>query len=200
MCGRYYINDDCWDEAAEDFSILKNRQDDPLPRGDITPGMPAVSVTAGRQADAEVQRLLWGFAGFDRGKLIINARTEGVRQKPLFADSFRERRCVLPCSGFYEWDAGKQKVAFTLAGEKVMYLAGIFRPYGNENHFVVLTREANASMLPVHDRMPLLIRKEDVLSWLTDRQAAEEILMQPLPALQAKRDYEQYSFFDSGML
>ena len=92
MCGRYYIKEDCWDKAAEDFSILKDRTDGTLPCGDISPGMPAVSVTAGRQTEAEVQTLLWGFAGFDRGKLIINARSEGVRQKPLFADSFREFR------------------------------------------------------------------------------------------------------------
>ena len=200
MCGRYYIKEDCWDKAAEDFSILKDRTDGTLPCGDISPGMPAVSITAGRQTEAAVQTLLWGFAGFARGKRIINARSEGVRQKPLFADSFRERRCVLPCSGFYEWDARKEKVTFTLSGENVLYLAGIFRPYGEEKHFVILTREANASMQPVHDRMPLLIRKEDVVSWLTDYQAAEEILMKPLPELQAKRDYEHYSLFENGVL
>ena len=105
------------------------------------------------------------------------------------------RRCVLPASGFYEWDRSKEKVTFTLTDEPVIYLAGIYRPYGQENRFVIITREANESMLPVHDRMPLMIRPRDVRDWLHDADRMRDILQEPLPQLLAKRDYEQLSLF-----
>ena len=113
-----------------------------------------------------------------------------------FGDVTRRcRRCVLPASGFYEWDRSKEKVTFTLTGEPVIYLAGIYRPYGPENRFVIITREANESMLPVHDRMPLMISPQYVRDWLHDTDRMRNILQEPLPQLLAKRDYEQLSLF-----
>ena len=168
--------------------------------GDVTPAMPAVSLTAA-QPDVDavsavaVTPLIWGFPGFDKKKLIINARAEGIEKKPTFAESVLTRRCVLPASGFYEWDRSKEKVTFTLTDEPVIYLAGIYRPYGPENRFVIITREANESMLPVHDRMPLMIRPRDVRDWLHDADRMRDILQEPLPQLLSKRDYEQLSLF-----
>ena len=138
--------------------------------------------------------LRWGFPGFDNGKLLINARAESVKERPTFAESFALRRCVLPAAGFYEWDRKKEKVIFTAYGHKILYLAGIYRPYGDENRFVVLTREANASMEPVHDRMPLILSKEEVAPWVCDAAEADGILTKELPQLQAVRPYEQMTF------
>ena len=162
-------------------------------RGDITPAMSATSLTQGDDG-VHAASLIWGFPGYDR-KLIINARAEDIEKKPTFAESLLTRRCVLPASGFYEWDRSKEKVTFTLTDEPVIYLAGIYRPYGPENRFVIITREANESMLPVHDRMPLMIRPRDVRDWLHDADRMRDILQEPLPQLLAKRDYEQLSLF-----
>ena len=190
MCGRYYVNEETWARMREDFKELPEAN--PFMHfGDVTPAMPAVSLTAGLQ----VTPLIWGFPGFDKKQLIINARAEGIEKKPTFAESILARRCVLPASGFYEWDRSKEKVTFTLTSEPVIYLAGIYRPYGDEQRFVIITREANDSMLPVHDRMPLMIRPRDVRDWLHDTDRMRDILQEPLPELFAKRDYEQLSLF-----
>ena len=136
----------------------------------------------------------WGFPGYDGKQLIINARAEGIEKKPLFAEGIHGGRCVFPAAGFYEWDQAKQKVSFTLPEDPVIYLAGIIRPFGEELRFVIITREANESMTPVHDRMPLMIRPEDVREWIENPARTAEFLKQPLPQLKAAREYEQLSF------
>jgi putative SOS response-associated peptidase YedK len=140
------------------------------------------------------QVLQWGFPGFDKGKLLINARAESVKDRPTFRGSFEQGRCVLPAAGFYEWDKSKEKVTFTVPDKPILYLAGIWRPYGPEQRFVILTREANASMSPVHDRMPLILTKEEVEPWVSERAEAERLLVKELPMLKAERPYEQLMF------
>ena len=217
MCGRYFWNDDAEDAFLEDFPDLAGEVMR-LRAGDYTPGMsvPALAAdfsgiagAAGVAESAEsaggvenarsgsgvrMEPLLWGFPGFDKGRLLINARAESVKDRPTFADSFAGRRCALPAAGFYEWDKKKEKVIFTLPDRPILYLAGIYRPYGAENRFVVLTREANASMEPVHDRMPLILSGDEVLPWVSDPAKAGEILTKELPMLKAERPYEQISF------
>ena len=194
MCGRYYVNEEAWAKMRMDFPDLTDAN--PFMRtGDLTPAMSAVSLVGGEKKPVEVSLLTWGFKGFDGKSLIINARAESILQKPTFADSVRQRRCVLPASGFYEWDRKKEKVTFTLPGEPLIYLAGIYRPYGDEKRFVIITREANESMAGVHERMPLLIAPEDVQDWICDSAGTEELLAQKLPQLEGKREYEQLSLF-----
>ena len=135
MCGRYFWTDDAEDAFEEDFPELAGEAYE-LRAGDYTPGMRAGDYTPGMKAlavigkgssvhvnsqaenedrkssDAELgtELLQWGFPGFDKGKLLINARAEGVKDRPTFADSYAQRRCVLPAAGFYEWDKKKEKV------------------------------------------------------------------------------------------
>ena len=217
MCGRYFWTDDAEDAFLEDFPDLAGVVMR-LRAGDYTPGMSAPAIAAdfsgiagaaGAAESAEsaggvenarsgsgvcMEPLLWGFPGFDKGRLLINARAESVKDRPTFADSFAGRRCALPAAGFYEWDKKKEKVIFTLPDRPILYLAGIYRPYGAENRFVVLTREANASMEPVHDRMPLILSGEEVVPWVSDAAKAGDILTKELPMLKAERPYEQISF------
>ncbi len=220
MCGRYFWTHDAEDALEEDFPELAGqilRQADSLRAGDYTPAMKALALT-GRNADSSAgyadsnpvrqgirengasrtplaaQVLQWGFPGFDKGKLLINARAESVMDRPTFRGSFDQGRCVLPAAGFYEWDKSKEKVTFTVPGKPILYLAGIWRPYGPEQRFVILTREANESMAPVHDRMPLILTKEEVTPWVSERAEAERLLAKELPMLQAERPYEQLTF------
>ena len=204
MCGRYFWNDDAEDAFEEDFPELAG-EIHKLRAGDYTPAMQALAVTAGAEYSAgsigdntvvpvAAQMLQWGFPGFDKGKLLINARAESVKDRPTFADSFAQRRCALPAAGFYEWDKKKEKVIFTLPDKPILYLAGIYRPYGPETRFVVLTREANASMEPVHDRLPLILSREEIGPWVSDLSEAGKILTGELPMLKAERPYEQITF------
>ena len=193
MCGRYFWTDDAEDAFLEDFPDLAGAVRR-LRAGDYTPGMSAAAIAAGTGSGICAEQLLWGFPGFDKGKLLINARAESVKDRPTFADSFAERRCALPAAGFYEWDKKKEKVIFTLPDKPILYLAGIYRPYGAEIRFVVLTREANASMEPVHDRMPLILSGEEVIPWVSDAAKAGDLLTKELPMLKAERPYEQIAF------
>ena len=219
MCGRYFWTDDAEDAFEEDFPELAGEAYE-LRAGDYTPGMRAGDYTPGMKAlavigkgssvhvnsqaenedrkssDAELgtELLQWGFPGFDKGKLLINARAESVKDRPTFADSYAERRCVLPAAGFYEWDKKKEKVTFTVPENRILYLAGIYRPYGEEKRFVVLTREANASMAQVHDRMPLILSRAEVWPWVNGGSEADDILAKVLPLLKAERPYEQMTF------
>ena len=219
MCGRYFWTDDAEDAFEEDFPELAGeayelRAGDyttGMRAGDYTPEMKALAVIGKgssvhvnsqaenedrKSSDAELgtELLQWGFPGFDKGKLLINARAENVKDRPTFADSYAERRCVLPAAGFYEWDKKKEKVIFTVPESKILYLAGIYRPYGEEKRFVVLTREANASMAPVHDRMPLILSRAEVWPWVNGGSEADDILAKVLPLLKAERPYEQMTF------
>ena len=195
MCGRYFWTNDAEDALEEDFPELVDellRQAHMLRAGDYTPAMKALALTGGKTLAAQV--LQWGFPGFDKGKLLINARAESVKDRPTFSRSFEQGRCVLPAAGFYEWDKSKEKVTFTVPDKPILYLAGIWRPYGPEKRFVILTREANASMAPVHDRMPLILTREEVAPWVGERAEAERLLVKELPMLKAERPYEQLTF------
>ena len=213
MCGRFFWDNDAEEAFEDDFPELiriARAQEKSLRAGDYMPSMDALAVVGGQAAvgarsavgaqppyaakpiSAEI--LKWGFPGFDKGKLLINARAESVKTKSTFADSFASRRCVLPAAGFYEWDRKKEKVTFRLGDKPILYLAGIYRPYGAEKRFVVLTREANDSMRPVHDRMPLILTKEEVRPWVGNMEEAGGILTKELPQLVAERPYEQMTF------
>ena len=219
MCGRFFWDNDAEEAFEDDFPELiriARAQEKSLRAGDYMPSMDALAVVGGQAVDGaqpavgahsavgaqppyaakpiSAEILKWGFPGFDKGKLLINARAESVKTKSTFADSFASRRCVLPAAGFYEWDRKKEKVTFRLGDKPILYLAGIYRPYGAEKRFVVLTREANDSMRPVHDRMPLILTKEEVRPWVGNMEEAGGILTKELPQLVAERPYEQMTF------
>ena len=120
--------------------------------------------------------LKWGFIGFDKGRLLINARAESVRTKQTFAESFAARRCVLPAAGFYEWDKKKEKVIFRSPDRTILYLAGIYRPFGDEKRFVILTREPGEEIRFIHDRMPLIMPEQLVNEWIRPDVKPEELL------------------------
>ena len=123
--------------------------------------------------------------------LLITARAESVREKKSFAESVAERRCVIPAKKFYEWDRDKNKAEFSPVKEKSVYLAGIYR----DSDFVILTTAANDSMQPIHDRMPLTLRRDQIEPWLTDAEKTDEILSQTPEELSVYREFEQLSLF-----
>ncbi len=124
-----------------------------------------------------LQIMHWGFPKWDGKGVIINARSETAGEKQMFADALTHRRCVVITTGFYEWQKRdesktKDKFHFTANPEKPLYLAGIHNQFkiGEETRscFVILTQEANSSMADIHDRMPVILYKNELISWLTD--------------------------------
>ena len=126
---------------------------------------------------------------------MINARAETAVTKPLFSASMLSRRCIIPAEKFYEWDYSKNKVEFTAPRVPVMLLAGFWYMYDGVMRFTVVTTEANGSMRPVHDRMPLMIPQESARRWLFDNSGFHDLLKAEMPMLKARREQEQLRMF-----
>ena len=87
--------------------------------------------------------LVWGFPKFTGSGVIINARVETAGEKKTFRESLLTNRCIVPSTGFYEWNAQKKKYLFRLPGEQVLYMAGISKEYDGTQRYVILTTSAN---------------------------------------------------------
>lgn len=109
------------------------------------------------------------------GARLINARSETVSEKPAFRQAFKQRRCIIPADGFYEWQrtAGKkQPFFFRMRNEKSFGFAGLWERWEGEggeavNSCAILTTEANEVLRPVHDRMPVILHPDDYDLWLS---------------------------------
>lgn len=201
MCGRYYVDD----ETAREIEKLVRQMSEKQRResikaigriaaGDIHPGKDAPVLSA-ESSSISCGWQHWGFPGFQGKKLIFNARCESVLEKPLFRDSVLHRRVVIPASWFYEWNSAKEKNIFRRKDMPVLFMAGFSRQYEDGEHFVILTTTANATMKPVHDRMPLILEREEIAQWILDNAKTESILHKIPCLLERKTDYEQISLF-----
>ncbi|MGM0213466.1 SOS response-associated peptidase [Enterococcus sp. AZ109] len=127
--------------------------------------------------------MVWGFKIPKKKQLLINARSETVLEKPRFAQAFKENRCVFLSTGFYEWDRKKRSILFRSRNGGALYLAGFYQKFDDGNRGVVLTTRGNESVLSVHERMPVILKKEQVRNWLIDYVYSRESLSQKMPDL-----------------
>ena len=194
MCGRYYVSDDTAREIEKMVQDLDRRLA-VYRSGDVSPSSIAtVLIKPGNMLAAEDMK--WGFPGYDGKNLLINARAESVLEKRTFQESVRQRRCVIPASGFYEWNKEKEKFTFRRADHApLLFMAGCYNLYDGRNRFVILTTQANASMAPVHDRMPLILERNEMEQWLSDVGCVETLLKKEPPDLARSTEYEQMSLF-----
>ncbi len=158
--------------------------------------VPAIRVRPETPA-REAVGLQWGLVPFwskdaTGGARLANARAEGIASKPSFREPFRKRRCLVPASGFYEWQTlGKQKFPwfFQLKDEAPFVLAGLWEPWRGADGSVretcsLITTTANAVVGVLHDRMPVILRGAGIDAWLDPGRhepAQLEPLLAPLP-------------------
>ena len=193
MCGRYYYADKISHKVEEELELPEGMLT--LPVGDVVPGTEATALLSGKErADIDARALYWGLKAKDN-KLVINARAESVLEKPMFSESIKSRRCILPAEGFYEWNKDKTKFTFKRKDGKPLYLAGFYDMSDNKDSFVILTTEANSSMSPVHDRMPVIIDSTNVREYLHESSAALDMIREKMPDLERNCDFEQLSLF-----
>lgn len=153
------------------------------PREYVAPGQPVGIVRTSGNADMperEFALVRWGFVpGWAKeikpGKPLINARAETIAEKPSFRHAIRRRRCLVPASGFYEWqgDVPGQKQAYYVPRTNggLIGLAGIWEhwmgPDGSElETAAIITTGANKTLRDIHHRMPVVIRQKDFATWL----------------------------------
>ena len=182
MCGKYILivaNDS---ERMLEIVDLCNRSGD---RGqqiqldstfEISPGCnaPALMV-ANRKATAISMR--WGFESEGRN-LLINARSESLKDRITFRRIADTQRCALPAAGYFEWrDGDNLRHLITHSHDDPIYLAGIYRSdEKGKLHFVVLTRNAYGPHAKIHNRMPcLLYSREEARRWIFGMMTVEEL-------------------------
>lgn len=191
MCGRYQIDG----EVSVEFRTIiersrQKKSEIGFKQGEIFP-TDQVPVLVKGSNGAELKAAIWGFPGFLGKGLVINARCETVLEKRMFLNLVKEYRCLVPASGFYEWDASRNKVYFQKPASQLLYMAGLWRRDEDAERFVILTTKANDSMIPVHSRMPLVLEEDQLKPWLEDYEEAKRLL-QVLPGpLSKSAEYEQ---------
>lgn len=201
MCGRYYIDID--EQELRDIAkaAAAKAQPDEMTllktSGEIFPTNMVPVITA----PENYQPMQWGFTLPGKKQPIINARSESVFDRPMFKSAILRSRCLIPCSGFYEWDAKKQKYFYHSPGRGMLLLAGIWRTERGANlpRFTILTREAVGEMADVHDRMPVIVPRELADTWLLESTKTAEVIRQAVTAIDIERvPPEEPTLFDMG--
>lgn len=184
MCGRYVFADFDHSGVLKYFEIpqLKLKKS-----YNIAPGTEQMVVT--RNSPNAGHYMKWGFkpSWFSKPGGLINARSETVYEKPLFKKAFETSRCLIPASGFYEWArVEKEKIPYYihLKNKQFFAFAGIYDHHtdaGGRDHysFAILTTSPNEIMEPIHNRMPVILFKEDHNMWL-DKKTPIPVLKQML--------------------
>ncbi len=187
MCGRYAFFDE--QEVYEARKILEDialtfggEKVKSIKKGDIFPSdtAPLLCQTDNRPA---ADALKWGYVFRGQKRLIINARSESLFEKPLFLKSVRNKKCLIPANVFYEWEAGgtgKIKRVIGVKGEQLFYMCGLYSDFNiegtNEKRFLIITKPANAQMLPIHNRMPLIAPKNMANDWLAEKDSVDKLV------------------------
>lgn len=179
------------DAVAQMFAAAPANDLPPVPNYNVCPTNAVAAVT--RAAAGRLYRpLRWGFVPAwykapNDGPLLINARSETVAEKPAFRAAVRERRCLVPVTGFYEWDRTDPRHPLpwfvTRADGRPMVLAGLWQDWERDGQrltgVAILTCAANALMARVHDRLPVVIEEADWPLWLGEAGHGAAVLMRP---------------------
>lgn len=159
-----------------------------IPRYNITPGDGLEVITSAEPT--EIDRYHWGLLPHWADEIddgFINARSESAHEKPAFKDAWKSRPCLVLTSGFYEWQGhnGSPKQPFRIYREDdpAFSMAGLWETTEVESETIhsvtILTTEANELIEPIHDRMPVILEKEDEQQWLRGDPADRHSLCEP---------------------
>ncbi len=195
MCGRFSLTTD--EQQINMFFELAGGNAPYVPRYNGAPTQQLAVITS--EKPLRLQLFRWGLIPRwtkEMSKMpLINARSETLDEKPSFKTVFRERRCLVPADGFYEWVHNGRKLPyrFILKDESLFAFAGIWdcwqKPTGEMiNSFAILTTEANGAMQAIHDRMPVILDKENYNAWLENNNTEVlKGLLKPYPSEKMKK-------------
>lgn len=190
MCGRFTLYHDEVDLSR----LLAVDGLTTLPRYNVAPTSDVAWVRQRPDGTREALRGRWGLVPHwvddpERFRAtLFNARSETAAEKPSFRDALRRARCVVPVSGFYEWqrrDGRSQPYHVVAADGAPLLLAGLYAERAGANSVTVLTCTPNELMATLHDRMPVVLSAHDLDLWLDPAQrdpAAVAHLLTPCPS------------------
>src|ERR671916_3384872 len=166
MCGRYTLSTPAG-RLAEEF-----RLDDAVeipPSYNVAPTQQVATVL--EEEGRHLEMLRWGLVPSwaddpGIGARMINARSETAAEKPSFRSAFRERRCLIPADGFYEWkreNGAKQPYYFHMQEGRPFAFAGLWESWNREGEIrscAILTTQANDVVGEIHERMPVILPRD----------------------------------------
>jgi putative SOS response-associated peptidase YedK len=198
MCGRYTLANPKPAGFRARFGIDESVDlSDEEPRYNIAPTDPVLAVRRTADAKRDLGRLRWGlvpgrWAERRSGPPLINARAESLREQAAFAESFHERRCLIPADGFYEWrkDPGRKVPIWISRPDGGLFaFAGIWAELpgrgesrDSRHSCAIVTCAPNELIRPIHDRMPVVLQPEAEARWLDPELDPDELLPLLVPA------------------
>lgn len=195
MCGRFVSSSTPGQIAA--YFDAEPPPVELAPNFNVAPTNDVYAVVEGADGVRRVQAFHWGLVpvwakDVKTGHKMINARAETVAEKPAYRKAFRSYRCIVPMDGFYEWQAGaaggptttkgkpaKQPMFIRRLDGEPLAVAGLWSVWRDPaagpdepwlHSCTVLTTAANATMAPIHDRMPVILPASAWETWLDPRQ------------------------------
>lgn len=184
MCGRF-ANTKKFEELRAYYNAVGN---DPWTENyNVAPTQMIPVVTDTEEEGREIRLMRWGLVPFwakdiKIGASMINARAETLAEKPGFKDSFKDKRCIIPASGFYEWKKlTEAKLPYYFTPEEGLFsFAGLWSrwisPEGKElESCTIITTEANDIVKPIHDRMPVILGHNAWGAWMNESTKPKEL-------------------------
>lgn len=181
MCGRYILSQT--EDMDEIKSILekinqKFKEDKILNKlkvGEIYPTDFAPIIVA-KNLSYEPTISRWGLPMKDKKQVIINARAETILEKYPF-NKILQNRCLIPASGYFEWQKtqdGKKKLIIRPKSSEFFYMAGLYQNICLDDGrvipaYVIITTEPSPMIKDIHDRMPVILKKEHQDIWLFEK-------------------------------
>ena len=197
MCGRYTLTNPDPARLRIRFGLDESAKLEAEPRFNIAPTDPVIAVRRREEGGRDGGLLRWGlvpgrWAERTGSRPLINARAETLASQPAFAESFRERRCLIPADGFYEWrtDEGRKTPIWISRADGHLYaFAGIWaalppRDGGGEEALhscAIVTCRPNELIRPIHDRMPVILPHDAEEAWLSPELSEEDLLALLVP-------------------
>ncbi len=179
MCGRASLTKN-ESELEERFQATFYTEDieryNPIPSYNIVPTHPLPYIDQNDQTHFQIGKWGWNVQFGPTSKLVINSRLEDIDQKKTFITALDHGRCIIPLDGYYEWVSNdKQKIPYriTLPEGELFSVAGLVREERDKEGNVVqklsiVTLQATEDISMLHDRMPLILTKEEETMWLND--------------------------------
>jgi len=181
MCGRFALYSSF--SAIKNYADLLNEIGEVSPNYNVAPGqiIPIVMLENTKQI---LEPVKWGLVPFwakdpKIGYRMINTRSESITEKPSFKAAFKYRRCLIPANGFYEWKKpAKQPFFIYLQNRELFSFAGIWEEWHHPDGSTlrtcsIITTTANERMQEIHDRMPVILSREDEIKWLKENEKKE---------------------------
>lgn len=176
MCGRYTILHS--KELLRRFKVKKKPKEPLRDNYNVAPQQTLPVITNHGQGN-EIELMRWGLIPVwakdeSMSYKMINARAETILEKPTWKRPFKTQRCLIPASGFYEWQKdGKSKVPYYihLKQDEIFSFAGLYDIWHDAQKkevrtYSIITTKPNSLMKDIHDRMPVILSKKDEDLWV----------------------------------